>query len=143
MGLRSSLPREKFPLHENILFDILPVALIEITVDPVDRSRRDHPDQRPVRLRDLCDGYAHQFSVPEPGDELRNIAVPEMSQPFRIGKAPVQVQETPAGMIAALPEILIIGGENLMSFRIQQLIGSLIFFVFDLLKDRLDQFMVA
>ena len=137
------LPREKFTLHENILLDVLTVALIEIAVDPVDRSGRDHPDQRPVRLGDPRNGYANQFPILQPCDELRDIAAPEMSQPFRIGKFLIQIQKTPAGVIAALPECLVIGGKNLISFRIQQKVGSLIFFIFDLLNDRLDQFVIA
>ncbi len=136
-------PREKFTLHENILFDILPVALIEIAVDPVDRSGRDHPNQRPVRLGNLCNGYANQFPILQPCDELRDIAAPEMSQPFRIEKFLIQIQKTPAGVIAALSEFFVIGGENLVSFRIQQKVGSLIFFIFDLLNNRLDQFVIA
>ena len=137
------LPREKFTLHENILLDILPVALIEIAVDPVDRSGRDHSDQRPVRLGDPCNGHANQFPILKPCDELRDIAAPEMSQPFRIEKFLIQIQKTPAGVIAALSEFFVIGGENLISFRIQQKVGSLIFFIFDLLNNRLDQFVIA
>ena len=121
----------------------LPVALIEIAVDPVDRSGRDHPNQRPVRLGNLCNGYANQFPILQPCDELRDIAAPEMSQPFRIEKFLIQIQKTPAGVIAALSEFFVIGGENLISFRIQQKVGSLIFFIFDLLNDRLNQFVIA